>query len=84
VINKETKYLPRFMFVAKPFKSPPEPPLPVERMNECPPFEYVGVDFFGQFRVRRGAETRKMYGVILQKLIYTLTQLEEILGEFKI
>ena len=46
-VNKTTKCLPCAMMRAQPFRPPPEPPLPTERVNMSRPFQHCGIDFLG-------------------------------------
>ena len=50
-------------FQAKPYCSPPAPPLPSFRVNEARPFSYTGVDFAGPLYVREtiASTSRKVW-----------------------
>ena len=54
--------LPCSIMRIKPFHPPNEPPLPRERVCYSRPFQNVGIDFFGPYRVRDSK--RKFYGLI--------------------
>ena len=73
----ETKCTECAKFVAKPAAEPAEPPLPIERIEFCPPFTHVGIDFFGPMKVRGlGKEIQKSYGIIFACLTTRAIHLE--------
>ena len=37
------------------------PPLPVERVSECPPFTYTGIDYFGPLFIKSMKERQKVW-----------------------
>ena len=73
--NKTTKCLPCSIMKLAPFEPPNEPALPSERINISRPFENVGIDYFGPYRVRLSGET-KFYGLIFSCMTTRAIHLE--------
>lgn len=49
----------------KAFEIPPMALLPKERINEFCPFQYIGIDYFGPYNIKKAnEEIRKIYAVI--------------------
>ncbi|MCP4490541.1 MAG: DDE-type integrase/transposase/recombinase [Gammaproteobacteria bacterium] len=44
-----------------PYKLPPMPQLPVERITKSRPFQYVGLDYFGPVFIKNGSEKSKVW-----------------------
>jgi hypothetical protein len=76
--DRRRKCLPCFAFQAKPYDPPPEPPLPIERMQAGAAFQNVGIDFFGPFYCRTGSEAKKAYGCIFACFVTRAVHLEVI------
>ena len=73
--NKTTKCLPCSIMKLAPYEPPNEPALPSERINISRPFENVGIDYFGPYRVRLSGET-KVYGLIFSCMTTRAIHLE--------
>lgn len=50
--------------------------LPEERVNESPPFSYVGMDCFGPFEVKEGRKMLKRYGLMITCLASRAVHIE--------
>ena len=45
--------------IGRPYRAPDPPPLPIVRVEECPPFSVTGVDFTGALYVKNAAGSEK-------------------------
>ena len=50
--------------------------LPSDRVEPCPPFSYVGVDFFGPWLVKEGRKEVKQYGALFTCLVSRAIHIE--------
>ena len=74
--NNSTKCTECYRHLVKPFKEPPAPSLPLQRLTATGPFVHVGIDFFGPFRIRTPNGLQKMYGAIFACLTTRAVHLE--------
>ena len=55
---------------------PMMPPLPVERVSECPPFTYTGIDYFGPLFIKSMKERQKVWVCLYTCLVARAIHLE--------
>ncbi|EPB66129.1 integrase core domain protein [Ancylostoma ceylanicum] len=63
-------------FNASPYSYPAMPDLPARRVQQCRPFQHIGLDFFDLPNVRDGDSSSKAYGCIFTCAVTRLIHLE--------
>ena len=63
-------------FQGGPYKTPPFPPLPMERVNPSPSFQYTGLDYFGPLYIKEAKKTVKVWVCLFTCLVIRAVHLE--------
>uniref|UniRef100_A0A1I8AFR5 Integrase catalytic domain-containing protein n=1 Tax=Steinernema glaseri TaxID=37863 RepID=A0A1I8AFR5_9BILA len=52
-------------FRSTPYKLPPFPPLPTERVSRASAFEHIGLDYFGPLKIKQAKNNGKMWVIMI-------------------
>ena len=58
------------------YRMPLMPPLPIERVSECPPYTYTGIDYFGPLFIKSMKERQKVWVCLYTCLVTRAIHLE--------